>query len=438
MTIKIDSLSEIEQQVLSRISAAEWLSLTQEMVGIGQPNSTNPLDPDVPAGEEEAIALFVAGKLETLGFTVKKHQSQPRRPNIVGVLTGTGNGPSLMLNDHLDTYPAAEPDRWDRCDGDPFAATRHGDWLYGRGTSDTRGNLAASLLAVKAIVDQGLKLKGDLVCCYTVDEEKDGLHGSIYLTKTIGIYTDYAITAEPTAWGGDDSRWGMNISVANSGHCLLEVTIEGIKSHIWRPDTGINAIGLAARLVEPLHNMTFQHQTAKLPGHTPPSNCIVRIQGGLRGEMQFSPDNCTMTIAVVGILPGMTIDSIIADITHTINQHLPKNCDFAIPFTVRPLPGALFVKASEEVPITEEPNLSLALSYQKILGEAPKINRKNAFNDTIRFREVGINAVTFGPGEDGWSPINESISITKSVAATKIYALTIMNILGVEPPAEGA
>ena len=57
-------------------------------------------------------------------------------------------------------------------------------------------------------------------------------------------------------------------------------------------------------------------------------------------------------------------------------------------------------------------------------------HRKNAFNDTIRFREAGINAVTFGPGEDGWNPDNESISISKAVMAAKMYALTIVNILG--------
>ena len=79
----------------------------------------------------------------------------------------------------------------------------------------------------------------------------------------------------------------------------------------------------------------------------------------------------------------------------------------------------------------EEPNASLAAAYREVLGEAPIPNRKNAFNDTIRFREAGMNAVTFGPGEDGWSPVNESISITKSVAAMKVLALAIPNILGI-------
>ena len=95
------------------------------------------------------------------------------------------------------------------------------------------------------------------------------------------------------------------------------------------------------------------------------------------------------------------------------------------------LPGSLFVDGTEPVPMQEEPNASISAAYREVLGDAPIPNRKNAFNDTIRFREAGMNAVTFGPGEDGWSPINESISVTKSVAAMKILALAIPNILGV-------
>jgi acetylornithine deacetylase/succinyl-diaminopimelate desuccinylase-like protein len=429
MSKTTELLSDLEQRVIARVHESEWLDLTTEMVRTGQPHSVNPLDPDILAGEEESIALFVAGKLEAMGFEVEKFESQPHRPNVVGRLKGTGDGPSLMLNDHLETYPAGEPERWDKCDQNPFKATRHGDWLYGRGTSDTRGNLAASLLAVKAVLDEGVQLKGDLVCCYTVDEEKNGLHGSIYMTKTMGLKTDYSITAEPTAWGGETEDWGMNISVANAGNSLVELTVTGLKSHIWRPDTGVNAITLASTLVEPLNTMSFFHTPAEMMGHTPPCVCVVRINGGLPGEMQFSPDSCTMTLAIVGIMPGMTIDTVIKDITETVGNILGTSEE--VGFSVRQVPDSLFVGGTEPVPEDQEPNLSITKAYQKLLGGTPHINRKNAFNDTIRFREAGMNAVTFGPGEDGWSPINEGISIPKSVAATKIYALAIMSILGV-------
>jgi acetylornithine deacetylase/succinyl-diaminopimelate desuccinylase-like protein len=69
-----------------------------------------------------------------------------------------------------------------------------------------------------------------------------------------------------------------------------------------------------------------------------------------------------------------------------------------------------------------------------VLGGDPKLYRKNAYNDTIRFAERGQAAITFGPGEDGWPPINEYIQIGKAVAATKVLALTVLGILGVHDP----
>jgi len=423
--------TELESRVLAYITEDRWLDMTTEMVRTGQPNSVNPLDPDIPAGEEEAIALLVAGKLEAMGMAVEKHASQPHRPNVLGRMPGTGGGPSLIINDHLDTYPAVEPEKWDKCGGDPFNATRHGDWLYARGTSDTRGNLAASILAVQALVAAGVRLKGDLICCYTVDEEKNGPHGSIYMCQTVGLKADYSITAEPTAWGGDGPDWGMNISVANSGNCLVEIDLQGVKSHIWRPDTGVNAITLAADLIPRINAMAFAHEPTELMGHTPPCASVVRIRGGLPGEMQFTPDGCTLTLAVVGIVPGMTMDSVLADIDAMTGEALGGRND--VSFSVRQVPGSLFVSGTPAVGADEQPCVSIRKSYGRLLGGEPKINRKNAFNDTIRLREAGMNAVTFGPGEDGWAPVNEAISVTKSVAAAKIYSLAIMDILGVAP-----
>jgi formylaminopyrimidine deformylase len=422
-------VTEFEADVLSRITEERWLALATELISTGQPRSGNPLDPDLPPAEEEAISMLVAGKLEALGMRVSKHAAQPHRPNIVGVLEGREDAPSLILNDHLDTYPVAEPHKWHMTNFDPFNATRHGDLLYARGTSDTRGNLAASLLAVQALVEAGVVLDGTLICCYTVDEERNGTEGSIYMLQQVGLTADYEITAEPTAWGDTSGDWGMNLSVANSGHCLIEITVDGAKSHIWRPDISVNAIVEAGKLLPKLEAMAFTHVPAKFMGHTPPCCSVVRIRGGLPGEMQFSPDACTITLAVVGIVPGMTLASVISDIEQTAREAFAGVN--TIGFSVRQLPGSLFVDATEPVPVDQEPCTSLRAVYRRLMGREPGVNRKNAFNDTIRFREAGINAVTFGPGEDGWAVDNESISITKAVMATRIYALTIMQILGV-------
>ena len=151
------SLSAVEQQVMSGITEKAWLDLACELIPAGQPEAENPLDPEDTAAREEGIALLIADKLTAMGFSVELKTKREGRPNVVGVIAGADEGaPSLILNDHLDTYPAGDWRAWTMTGGHPFRPTRHGDRLYARGTSDTRGNLACTLLAARAIRDAGV------------------------------------------------------------------------------------------------------------------------------------------------------------------------------------------------------------------------------------------------------------------------------------------
>lgn len=428
-TIERDGLTDLERRVLDRITEQAWLDLTCELVPAGQPDAENPLDPDEPPAREEGAALCIADKLRDMGFAVTMPIKREGRPNVVGILEGNGAGPSLILNDHLDTYPAGDWSKWTMTGGHPFRPTRHGDRLYARGTSDTRGNLACTLLAVRAIREAGVALQGTLKCVYTADEEKNGPDGSIFLLDECGLDADYTIVCEPTGWTRPDGRSGMGIAVANGGNFLVQIETQGIKSHLWRPDTGINAVAKMAKLLTAFETMTFEHVPARRAGGTPPMVAIIRVQGGVKREMQFTPDVAQAVLAVVGILPGMTPESVMADINKVIELQTALDPDLKA--TARPYPGALFVDGTLEQDENANPSAALSRAYQRILGEAPAFYRKNAFNDTIRFAERGHAAVTFGPGEDGWPPINEYIQIGKSVAATKILALTVLDLLGV-------
>lgn len=421
-------MSDLEHRVLAAITEEGWLALARELIPTGQPAAENPLDPDLPPGSEEAIALLLAGKLEVLGFTVDTPAKRPGRPNVVGTWAGQGAGPVLIVNDHLDTYPAGDPTAWTSTGGNPYNPTRHGDFLHSRGTSDTRGNLACIVLALRALRQAGFQPAGTLKAVFTVDEEKNGPDGAIFLLDEYGLKGDYEITVEPTAWTGADGDWGVDVAVANSGHCLVEITTRGVKSHIWRPDTGINAVVKAAELIGRLQTASFTHVPPGRYGGTPPSVVVVRIRGGELGEMQFTPDSCTITLAVVGLVPGQTAESVLADIDGVIAQAVRADNSFTA--QARFVPGSLFVAATEELPPEAEPAASLGRAYRRLLGRDTRYYRKNAYNDTIRFAHRGINAVTFGPGEDGWPPVNEYIRVQKSVAATKVLALAILDLLG--------
>jgi len=427
-TGQVQTFSALETTVLAYITEQRWLELAIDLIRTGQPEACNPLDPDLPSGSEENIANRVADELRALGFSTRLIAAEPGRPNVLGEWKGSASGRTLALNTHLDTYPANEPQRWTKTGGDPFRPTRHGDWLYGRGTSDTRGNLASTLLAAQALVEAGVKLGGSLICVYTVNEEKNGPAGSIHLTQDLGFKPDAIIVAEPTAWGGDSDDWGLSISVANSGHGLIEVLLDGVKSHLWRPDVAINPIEAMVRLLPSLTGAVLTYDTEQLRGHTPPSLVPLRVEAGIPGELQFTPGSCRVILGAVGLLPGMSMDGILSEIRNRIASAL---LDPGFTVSVRQFPASLFVEGTHSLPADQQPCTSIRSAYRRLLGEEPLINRKNAFNDTIRFREAGIPAVTFGPGEDSWAPDNEAISIPKAVAAAKLYALTIMDFFAV-------
>ncbi len=425
-------MKELQEFLDRTITYDAWLKLTSELVICGQPTAENPLDPDQPSGSEEVIAKRVAHELERLGLEVEFFSKSPGRPNVVGTWRGSRPGPTLLLNDHLDTYPAGDPSAWTETGGNPYNPTETGTRLYSRGTSDTRGNLACALLALRALKEAGFEPAGSLKCVFTVDEEKHGPEGSIHLLDTVGLTGDYEITTEPTAWTESPDDWGMGIAVAHAGNCLLELTVEGTKSHLWRPDTGVNAIHRMSRLLGHLETMQFRFERPAYPGGTPPMICTTRIRAGEPREMQFTPAHCTAVLAVVGIVPGMSLESILADIRNEIAIASAEDPDLKA--SIRQLPGSLFVAPTEEVPRDQEPVASLFRAYEQVLGRPPRLYRKNAYCDTIRFSERGIPAVTFGPGEDGWPPVNEYIHTPKAVPAARIVAMAISEILGGKEP----
>ena len=108
--------------------------------------------------------------------------------------------------------------------------------------------------------------------------------------------------------------------------------------------------------------MKFEYVPDKFMGHTPPMCSVVRIKGGLKGEIQFSPDTCTITLAVVGIIPGMTLDTVLHDINKVVDSKLGHQNN--IQAEVRQLPGSLFVSGTESVSSDEEPVNTLSEVYK--------------------------------------------------------------------------
>ena len=200
-------------------------TLTQELVRIP---SVNPdLVPGAP-GEAE-VASYIAGKLRDWGLEVRVNDASPGRPNVVGILKGSGGGRTLLFNGHMDTVGTEGM-------SDPFSGDVEEGKVYGRGAIDMKGSLAATLCATKAIVDSNAPLRGNVIFTYVADEEYASVGtGAVVAEIEAGRLPrpDAAVNTEPS---------GLRVGIGHKGFAWLAVDVAGTAAHGSRPDLGVDAI----------------------------------------------------------------------------------------------------------------------------------------------------------------------------------------------------
>lgn len=392
--------------------STDLVQLVTDLVAAGQPWCENSLDGPARPPEEIGIALPTASMLEGWGFTVSLVGRHPTRPNVVGIRR-FGPGPSLLLNDHLDTYPSGPPSRWQVCD-DPYEAVEQDGRIYARGTSDTRANLASLLLAVERIVGDP-PTTGTLVVALTVDEERNGVEGSMYLADACGLRCAACITVEPTAWA-DGDQTGMALATAQTGHALMEIRATGTSSHIWRPDTGANPAEFLTTALTAI---------CRKPVGTWPIS-IVGLDAGEAGMAQFTPLQARARVAAVSIGPDIAAGEVLGAFQRRLDDLCPDGIGVDIAF----VEGPTFVAGTRTLADDEPVVRAIGDAYLEVCGEPVRHYAKPAFNDTIRFRHAGMPAVTFGPGDDGWAVYDESISVAAMRTAVDVLERAARTLLG--------
>ncbi len=212
-----------------------------------------------------------------------------RRVNTVGILKGVGGGPSLVLNGHVDVVPAGKG--WS---AEPYGGVVKDGSIYGRGSSDNKGGVAALVMAAKAIAESGVKLKGDVVLTATVDEEVGGKLGLGYLVESGTISGDYCMVLDGNL---------EYIGISGQGSFAWKVETIGKAAHSSTPWQGVNAINKMAKIVLAIeeHAELLHKRTTKIPAPPgigkpfiyPTVNTGV-IEGGVKENAV--PDKCSIRL----------------------------------------------------------------------------------------------------------------------------------------------
>ena len=403
MSVEGLSRSELERDVLRRIEDGYVVDLLQRLVRI----------PSVaPPCQLEEIASFVVEELRTYGLTTVTagdHGQGWARPNVLGTLDGAGEEWGLILNAHTDVVPPYDLSQWKV---DPFAGEIINGTVYGRGTADTKGSLAAMMAAARSIAQSGVKLQRSLaVLAWAGDEwtppDAEWFNGESYMAAHGFLKPAPYICGEP---------YDLKICYISRGRIWFDFRVGGEATHS-ATGKGINAILKAIELLQGVYTINVgQH-----PVLGSDTINVGTIHGGTQTNMV--PDECTLTFDIRFGPPLTTtgVKTMIEELVLHLEESDPdfRLLEMEIPEKREPL----------EFPCEGKLVRAMSRAGKVALGKELPLGGALSFGDIEDWKdEVGIvEACLFGPGETKQAhAINEHIEIVDLIAAAKVYALTAL------------
>jgi len=380
-----------------QIKREALLSLLQDLIQI---DSVNPSLSSKGTGEA-VIARYIRDYLNNLGLEVRFQEIEKNRVNVVGILKGSGGGPSLMLNGHTDTVSA------DNMEIDPFAAEEKDGKIYGRGALDMKSGVAALIMAVQSIIEAGIKLKGDVILTLVADEE----YASIGTETVVDEYTaDAAIICEPT---------GLDIVIAHKGFAWTKIEIFGHAAHGSLPHRGIDAIVKAGKVlaaIEELGKTHLKQKTHPLLGS--PSIHASLIAGGT--ELSTYPDYCKIELERRN-LPAEDRKLVTEEIQGLLQNIQLQDDQFKADFDV------FFFRPAFEISPDQPIVQTVSRAFESICHRAPKFEGMWAWLDSAILAQAGIPTVIFGPSGDGAHAVVENVDVQSVITSTQVLVQSIID-----------
>ena len=389
------------KQAKPEVDADLILELTEKMVAIPTRN---------PPGDEKPCAELVYETLKGWGLETEMiHEPYPERPQVVAWLRGSGGGPTVILNGHLDVVTEGDPDEWQH---PPFRVTREGDRLYGRGTADMKGAVAGGMAVMKALHDAGAPFAGTLMLQAVIGEEMDE-DGTRTLLR-LGYTGDHAIVLEPT---------DTHIGPGTRGACWHRITLTSPSVHcgLAAKDT-TDTMQFFARFAAALQD--YHQRVAAQEHHLLPSPAcrITHVEGGDRhnatiGSLELTVDR--------RMLPHESYDDVTAELRGLLEQVAAEvpGVEHAIEFQA----GNEATETDLDTPLIR----TLQANYREVFGREAEIWGPPYGSDMRNFvADRGIPTTNFGAGDytvchqpDEWVSADDLVRCAQTVLGTAVDLL---------------
>lgn len=370
------------------------------------------------SSHEEAVAIRLAEEMRRVGFA---DVWTDRIGNVIGRV-GSGQGPKLLFNGHMDTVDVGELDRWPYS---PYDGVIQDGCLYGRGACDMKGGLAAMVYGVKALLDSGVNLAGDLYVVGVVQEEPcEGLAVRVLIEEE-GIRPDFVVLGEPS---------NLHVRIGHRGRLEMQVKVRGKAAHASSPDLGDNAIHSAARLIFGIELLTSRLATDPFLGRGTLAVTEIESQAASRNAV---PDCCIFYIdrrltlgeterkalaEIQSIINTEEVDAQVQVTEYRATSYAGYECQARNAFPAWVMP--------DDHPLVQ----ATVRSVRETLGYRPRLGRWPFSTDgTYTAGVANIPTVGFGPGEERYAhTLDEQVRLNDVVDAARVYARLAWELLGKE------
>ena len=434
-------LSEQAKKILDAVDEQRVVEIEKSLIQI--PSFTT---------EETPLARHIVNYFQSLGGRLEVELQEVALEagkvshNAVARLPGSGGGTNLLFFGHMDHSPAhgkkfaeEELSGWTY---DPFAGVVHDGWIYGKGSQDEKGGIAAFMMAAEALTRSDVKMKGDVTFA-AVQGHKRVSSGTLHLMKH-GLTADYAINTENSgnmivnSWiGRSEGRLHL---WAKEMHFDLRENFDAFKDQLTAHELLHQIQGVLGREMQPpgLDSWMTYHAHPDLPGY--PQFRVERIE--FHGIYHLSLELQIRTV------PGMTNETIRADLERLIvpitalHPYMRAELEWPSGPTTR-----IAVVNPQDHPLGK----SLARWHGSVTGSIGVIGSRGRIGDAAdgsHTAAAGIDTFIYGPG-GGTTDLeyqravhlrtlsggadtgpDERIAIDDLVSAAKVYALTAMDICG--------
>jgi succinyl-diaminopimelate desuccinylase len=353
---------------------------------------------------ELAAAEVIRAELGRSGINARIDSWDQTRANVIAQVKSSGHRAALLFACHLDVVGAGEAD-WKY---PPFGGVESNGRIYGRGSADMKGGIAAIVTAIEKIVEAGTTLQGDIIFLAAAGEETDSCGAKRFvgdcnwLPQLAGV-----VIPEPT---------NFDVVTAHRGMLWLEVTTKGKAAHGSTPQLGINAISLMRLVLDELENYKIPFKLHPDLGGC--SMSVNTITGGK--ELNVVPDKCSIGIDIRTV-PSQNHQDIISDLEKIFGKLKSRNPQFDADVSV--------LREVEPLETPTSRGCGFVKDFCAAVGAA-KTKAVGFTTDGPYFASLGAPVVIFGPGgPELCHKLDEYIEISDVEKAVEHYKNIILKFL---------